>query len=67
MSENNKTYIGDGVYAEVERGMVKLTTSDGIRTTNEVFLEPEVWNRLQTWFTANVREHPHPLVGFTSR
>lgn len=67
MSENNKTYIGDGVYAEVERGMVKLTTSDWIRTTNEVFLDPEVWNRLQAWFAANVREHPHPLVGFAPR
>lgn len=38
-----KTYLGDGVYIEVdEYQMVKLTTSDGIKDTNTIYLEPEV-------------------------
>ena len=37
-----KQYLGDGVYAEVERGMLKLTTENGIATTNTIYLEPEV-------------------------
>lgn len=38
-----KDYLGDGVYAEVtEYGDLVLTTSDGIRDTNRIVLEPEV-------------------------
>jgi hypothetical protein len=43
-----KTYLGDGVYADVEYGMIKLTTEDGISTTNTIYLEPEVINALQS-------------------
>lgn len=39
---NTKEYLGDGVYAEVEMGMVKLTTENGISTTNTIYFEPEV-------------------------
>lgn len=42
---NTKAYLGDGVYAEfdpLEGGSVKLTTSDGIQTTNTIYLEREV-------------------------
>lgn len=35
-------WVGDGVYVELDRGMVKLTTSNGISDTNTIFLEPEV-------------------------
>lgn len=38
-----KQYLGDGVYIEFENGMFKLTTEDGISTTNTVYLEPEVY------------------------
>lgn len=37
-----KRYLGDGVYVELENGMVKLTTEDGYRATNTIFLELEV-------------------------
>lgn len=38
------------MYAEVESGMVKLTTSDGLRDTNTIFLEAEVMDALQAWY-----------------
>lgn len=41
-----KEYLGDGVYVDVERGMLKLTTENGIETTNTVYLEPEVFDSL---------------------
>lgn len=41
-----KDYLGDGVYVDLERGMIKLTTENGIETTNEIFLEPEVYQAL---------------------
>lgn len=43
---NDKTYLGDGVYCEVRLGMLRLTTEDGVRVTNEVWLEPEVYEAL---------------------
>jgi len=36
----NKTYLGDGAYAEFEGYWVTLTTSDGLRDTNTIVLEP---------------------------
>lgn len=38
----DKTYLGDGVYVEAQDYGIRLTTEDGIRTTNEIFLEPAV-------------------------
>ena len=46
-----KRYLGDGVYAAVERGMVKLTTEDGVEVSNVVFLEPEVVEALKLFYT----------------
>jgi len=37
-----KDYLGDGVYVEIRPYHVILTTENGIETTNEIFLEPEV-------------------------
>jgi hypothetical protein len=37
-----KDYIGDGVYVSIKNGMTRLTTENGVETTNEIFLEPEV-------------------------
>lgn len=42
-----KRYLGDGVYAEIENDMLKLTTEeglDGLRDT--IYLEPEVLTAL---------------------
>jgi hypothetical protein len=50
----NKVYLGDSVYVEVENGMLKLTTDNGLGPVNTIWLEPSVvlvlvqyWNSLQ--------------------
>jgi len=45
-----KTYLGDGVYADVERGMIKLTTEGGMDTDNTIYLEPEVCEKLVEFY-----------------
>lgn len=35
-------YLGDGVYADMDGQMVRLTTENGVEATNEIFLEPEI-------------------------
>lgn len=47
----HKEYLGDGVYAEIEAGMIKLTTEDGDETQNTIFLEVEVYEALQRYAT----------------
>jgi hypothetical protein len=37
-----KEYIGDGVYVSIDNDMTRLTTENGVESTNEIFLEPEV-------------------------
>jgi len=45
-----KMYLGDAVYVEWDDlGRVVLTTSDGIRTTNIIILEPEVLENFLGW------------------
>lgn len=48
-----KAYLGDGVYAEFEgpSAILKLTTSDGLRETNVIYLEPEVIRDLLEFLT----------------
>lgn len=46
-----KEYLGDSVYIEVEDGMFKITTEDGIRATNTIFFEPEVYHALVRYAT----------------
>ena len=41
-----KHYLGDGVYVDWDGDMLVLTTGDGIRVTNTIFLEPEVIDAL---------------------
>lgn len=50
-AESTKTYIGDSVYAEVERGMIKLTTENGLPfdPSNIIYLERETFNALVSW------------------
>lgn len=43
----NKEYLGDGVYIEVERNMLKLTTSDGTRDTNTIYFEDFVFHAFE--------------------
>lgn len=43
-----KVYLGDSVYAEADRGMIKLylDNNDGIES-GQIFLEPEVYAALK--------------------
>jgi len=41
-----KVYIGDGAYAEWDGHSLWVTTSDGIRDTNRICLEPQVFEAL---------------------
>ena len=45
-----RKYIGDGVYADFDGYNVVLTTEDGIKATNRIVLEPDVWNDLMTYY-----------------
>ncbi len=39
-----KSYLGDGVYADIDEiGRLVLTTEDGVRATNTIVFEPEVY------------------------
>lgn len=49
MTDRFQTYLGDAVYAAVRDGRIVLWTSDGERTENEIFFEPEVMSALVTW------------------
>ena len=46
-----KDYLGDSVYAEIENGMVKLTTENGLPSdpSNTIYLEPAVFTGLQEY------------------
>lgn len=47
--KRNKRYLGDGVYAENDGCDIILTTSDGLETTNEIYLEYEVLQALKMY------------------
>lgn len=39
-------YLGDSVYIEIERGMLKLTTNNGMGATNTIYIEATVYQEL---------------------
>ena len=41
-----KAYLGDGVYCQFDGYALVLTTEDGIRATNTIVLEPDVYSAL---------------------
>ena len=43
---NLKQYLGDSVYADIQDGMLKLTTENGAGANNTIYLESEVVNAL---------------------
>lgn len=49
-----KEYIGDSVYVEIDSGMLKLTTENEVRVSDEIFLELHVYlnlvNYANKWF-----------------
>lgn len=44
--EHDKHYLGDGAYVHHDGFAVWITTSNGLRTTNAICLEPEVLEAL---------------------
>lgn len=38
-------YLGDGLYAQYDGYQIELYASDGIRKTNQVYLEPGVLSK----------------------
>jgi len=51
----NKEYLGDGVYVDIENGMIKLTTENSIETTNTIYLEVEVLEAFRRWCDHTLR------------
>jgi hypothetical protein len=45
----SKEYLGDGVYANAEGDTIVLTTEDGIRVRDRIYLEPEVLQNLEKY------------------
>mgnify|MGYP001576214309 CR=1 FL=1 len=41
-----KAYLGDGAYVDFDGWALVLTTEDGIRATNTIVLEPEIYAAL---------------------
>jgi hypothetical protein len=46
---NTKQYLGDSVYADIENGMIKLTTNNGMGDSNVIFLEAVVYYALRDY------------------
>jgi len=44
-----KEYLGDGVYARFDGYSIQITTENGIETTNDILLEPEVYRALRRY------------------
>jgi hypothetical protein len=52
----SKEYLGDGLYANIESGALKLTAENGIQATDTVYLEPEVYAALLRYVERASRE-----------
>lgn len=58
-----KAYLGDGVYVGHDGFGLVLTTEDGIRETNRIVLEPEVYSALVAYVEAlTPADQPGPEV-----
>lgn len=53
-------YLGDGVYAVYDGRGVWLTAEDGIRATDAIYLEPEVFVSLTAFFTGMMQQTLEP-------
>ena len=45
-TNNYREYLGDGVYVDFDGFALVLTTENGIRITNTIVLEPDVYDAL---------------------
>lgn len=46
VTERPKVYLGDGAYVSFDGWGLSLTTENGLSTTNEIYLEPDVYAAL---------------------
>ena len=56
-----KHYLGDSVYAEVQSGMIKLTTDNGSGPNNTIFLEDFVMENLAEFYKREFLRQPTAL------
>lgn len=58
---HERRYLGDSVYAEVDCGMIKLTTDNGLGPSNTIYLEDEVYRALVQFYgeACAAVEEPH--------
>jgi hypothetical protein len=54
-----KTSLGNGVFVDVQDDRLILTTEDGLRTTNTIALEPEVFRELRDYYARAVEAAIH--------
>jgi hypothetical protein len=59
MSDFPKRYLGDGAYVAFDGYSLILTAEDGIRATNTIVLEPEVYRELVR-FVADLKSDGAP-------
>ncbi len=52
-----KEYLGDSVYVQIENGMIKLTTENGLPhdPSNEIFLELEVMEHFINYYQRAIK------------
>lgn len=50
MTDTNGEYLGDSVYVDIENGMLKLTTENGLGANNTIYMEPEVYLALEDYW-----------------
>lgn len=55
-----KQYLGDGVYVDFDGYAIILTTENGVRTTNEIFLEPDVYRALVNFVKQGIAPYTQP-------
>ena len=51
----SEVYLGDGVYTHFDGWHIVVTTSDGYKTINEIYLDPDVFRSLVN-FQKQVKE-----------
>jgi hypothetical protein len=57
-----KRYLGDGVYVDANEFGLMLTTENGLRVTNTIVLEPEVYAALERYVNELQDGPAHPPV-----
>lgn len=62
MSEKG-LYLGDSVYATCDGFMIRLYTDNGFGASNEIFLEPQVYDALVQFAKRVWTPDPTPEVG----